>query len=549
MHGVDAAAVGQAGVDHRAGLVDAAADPADDPLDQWRRCGSSSKPTGSRSQPPAPLDVDVVGPVDDHLGDARVAHQRLERPEAERVVEQASTSRSSSPGGSATSLRNSARVRAASAARGSEPVAPCSSTSLADAVAVARDQARPDRSRGQLPEQLLHGGAAPCRSRQHAFADDRDQRQPTARSIPRSDMSPPRGHRLTTSPHRPAPGTPLRSSHDAARAAQSTRPRPGWSPPARGRRSTATAGPSLAGGTPRSTRSAAPPPCSRERVPGERGRHQVAAAAADRAISRIPSGWVDTSDRSASAPSASSSPATSARPAGAQPSRLAASSKPWPCRPAVRDLRGPARGQVLAPCRPWRHRPRPRGPPAAGLPLGARRRRADGLHELAGIGWKAHQPRAPRPAPPGALPMSGAAVARSRARRRTAGSAARPARSRSVPPRRRRRSHRRRTQPGHRRGRFQHAAADQAGGRFDQRGDARRHGGVAAHDQAAALPAHPAPPDQPQSAGGLGRDQRRDVARTTRRVATVAPSAAREATTTASASPSAPAAGGPGRTR
>ena len=50
--GVDAAAVGQAGVDHRAGLVHAPADPADDPLDDLDRCRSSLKATSTRSSRP-----------------------------------------------------------------------------------------------------------------------------------------------------------------------------------------------------------------------------------------------------------------------------------------------------------------------------------------------------------------------------------------------------------------------------------------------------------------------------------------------------------------
>ena len=54
MIGVDPAAVGQAGVDHRAGLVDAAADPGDDLVDgaaQVRLVGERARRPG-RCRPP-----------------------------------------------------------------------------------------------------------------------------------------------------------------------------------------------------------------------------------------------------------------------------------------------------------------------------------------------------------------------------------------------------------------------------------------------------------------------------------------------------------------
>ena len=86
-HRVDAAAVGQARVDHRTGLVDAPADRGHDPLDHMAQVRLVLEPNLLPPQQPAPLGVHVIWPVRDHLGHVWVAHQRLERPRAERVVE------------------------------------------------------------------------------------------------------------------------------------------------------------------------------------------------------------------------------------------------------------------------------------------------------------------------------------------------------------------------------------------------------------------------------------------------------------------------------
>ena len=59
-HGVDAAAVGQAGVDHRAALVDAAADPGDDLVDDPAQVLLVDERGVDRHDAAEPLDVDPV---------------------------------------------------------------------------------------------------------------------------------------------------------------------------------------------------------------------------------------------------------------------------------------------------------------------------------------------------------------------------------------------------------------------------------------------------------------------------------------------------------
>ena len=85
--GVDAAAVGQARVDHRRGLVDAAPDLGDHLVDdppQVRLVGEAR--ASSACSRPLALDPDVVRAVDHDLGDGLVREQALERPVPEDVV-------------------------------------------------------------------------------------------------------------------------------------------------------------------------------------------------------------------------------------------------------------------------------------------------------------------------------------------------------------------------------------------------------------------------------------------------------------------------------
>ena len=85
-HRVDPAAVGQAGVDHRAALVDPAADPGHDLVDDAAQVLLVDEGRVDRHDPAEPLDVDPVRAVDHDLADVRVAQQRLERPVAEDLV-------------------------------------------------------------------------------------------------------------------------------------------------------------------------------------------------------------------------------------------------------------------------------------------------------------------------------------------------------------------------------------------------------------------------------------------------------------------------------
>ena len=83
---VDAGAVGQAGVDHRARLVDAAADGRDDALDDLHHVLVVLEGDVGQLQPAFTLDVDLLRAVDHDLGDGLVAQERLERAEAEDLV-------------------------------------------------------------------------------------------------------------------------------------------------------------------------------------------------------------------------------------------------------------------------------------------------------------------------------------------------------------------------------------------------------------------------------------------------------------------------------
>ena len=83
---VDAAAVGQAGVHHRAGLVDATADPGHDLVDRAAQVRLVVEVALDLDQPAAALDVDAVRAVDHDLGEVGVAQERLDRAVAEDVV-------------------------------------------------------------------------------------------------------------------------------------------------------------------------------------------------------------------------------------------------------------------------------------------------------------------------------------------------------------------------------------------------------------------------------------------------------------------------------
>ena len=84
---VDPRAVGEPRVHHRAELVDPAAQRGQDPLDRVAKRPLRGEPDLGRLDPPAALDVDLVGAVDHHLVDRGVREQLLERAEADRVAQ------------------------------------------------------------------------------------------------------------------------------------------------------------------------------------------------------------------------------------------------------------------------------------------------------------------------------------------------------------------------------------------------------------------------------------------------------------------------------
>ncbi len=84
---VDTRAVGQARVDHRARLVDAAADGADDALDDLHQMPLVFEDDVGRLETAVPFHVDLVVAVDQDVGDQRIVQQHLERAEPEELVQ------------------------------------------------------------------------------------------------------------------------------------------------------------------------------------------------------------------------------------------------------------------------------------------------------------------------------------------------------------------------------------------------------------------------------------------------------------------------------
>ena len=84
---VDAGAVLQPRVDHRARLVDAAADHADDALDDAEQVRVVLEHDVGLFEPAFTLDVDLVVPVDQDVGDVGVLQQHLQRAEPEDLVQ------------------------------------------------------------------------------------------------------------------------------------------------------------------------------------------------------------------------------------------------------------------------------------------------------------------------------------------------------------------------------------------------------------------------------------------------------------------------------
>ena len=84
--GVDAGAVGQAGIHHGRRLVDAAAERGDDPVDDPHHVVVVLEHDVGELEPALALDVDLARAVDHDLADALVAQERLERAEADDLV-------------------------------------------------------------------------------------------------------------------------------------------------------------------------------------------------------------------------------------------------------------------------------------------------------------------------------------------------------------------------------------------------------------------------------------------------------------------------------
>ncbi len=85
--GVDAGAVLEAGIDHGRRLVDAAADARDDAVDDLHQVLVVFERRAGDFELAGALDVDAVKAVDEDVGDGGVLEQRLERAEAEDLVE------------------------------------------------------------------------------------------------------------------------------------------------------------------------------------------------------------------------------------------------------------------------------------------------------------------------------------------------------------------------------------------------------------------------------------------------------------------------------
>ncbi len=74
-------------IHHRAGLIDPTPDPACDPLHDLNEVPFVVECDVNSLQSASPLDVCRAGTVDHDVCDRRVTHQRLERPQAECLVQ------------------------------------------------------------------------------------------------------------------------------------------------------------------------------------------------------------------------------------------------------------------------------------------------------------------------------------------------------------------------------------------------------------------------------------------------------------------------------
>src|SRR5437773_4055366 len=87
-HDVHARPVLQPRIAHRLRLVDATTNSRHDAVDDTAQTRLVLERKAGQLDPASPLDEDLLWPVDHDLGDVRVAQRRLERPEADDLVEQ-----------------------------------------------------------------------------------------------------------------------------------------------------------------------------------------------------------------------------------------------------------------------------------------------------------------------------------------------------------------------------------------------------------------------------------------------------------------------------
>ncbi len=85
--GVHPGSVREPGIHHRRRVVDPAAHGADDAIDHLEQVPVALEPDIGALEPTVPLHVDRVGRVHQDVGDGRVFHEGLERPQPEDLVQ------------------------------------------------------------------------------------------------------------------------------------------------------------------------------------------------------------------------------------------------------------------------------------------------------------------------------------------------------------------------------------------------------------------------------------------------------------------------------
>ena len=474
-HGVEARAVGQPDVGVRRGVVEPPAAGRGEPLGEPTHGRVVAEAHGGQPQPVAVVDPDLVGAVDQHVGDAGLSQQRLERPgaedvAAERVVHgQHRRVADRSPGRAhrlghpmrrqVTGRRgqplahvvDQARPRSvghhATSARNSATARPSGRTAMAD-----RSEAEVDGLGEPALLGHLEGHGHPGRRRQvargHGAAPGR---QPQARGV---------GHRRARS--RSVEATPLdrRRRHRPAPGRTAPSARPTRRPPAgrgRGRRASVRAGPPRARRAASTGAASSPTPGAQVSTPtpSRRGtasrseRDPSRPAEAARSSHRTPA--VSSRPSSRSSPGPTGSVSTTSDGAGTSPptcpSAHASVDAPAPPAPPTTPSTSPRPGasstsansaprcDSAAGSSTTRARPQVEGEPEH-----LRRRRVRDDHDTRPLRWRDRPP--PRPAgrrrPPPAAPPTTTPGPRPDRRAPRAG---RPPRRRGGPGRRGARDH------------------------------------------------------------------------------------------------------------